>query len=86
MKTVQSLVALAAIVFSALSFASPVNINTASADEIAAALEGVGDNKANAIVKYREDNGKFSSPEQILEVNGIGPGTYEKNKADILIK
>ncbi|WP_221900015.1 ComEA family DNA-binding protein [Bathymodiolus platifrons methanotrophic gill symbiont] len=35
-------------------FAEPVNINKASADEIAASLNGVGDKKAQEIVKYRE--------------------------------
>ena len=86
MKTFKSLAAFAAIVFSSLSFASPVNINTASADEIASALNGVGENKAKAIVKYRKDNGNFSSADQIIQVSGIGSAIYEKNKADILVK
>jgi competence protein ComEA len=86
MKVVTSLVAFAAIVFSALSFASPVNINNASADEIAAALNGVGASKSKAIVEYRTANGKFTNADQIVQVSGIGSATYEKNKEDILIK
>lgn len=86
MKMLKSLAALVAIIFSSLSFASPVNINTASADEIASALNGVGVNKAKAIVKYRKDNGKFSSADQIVLVSGIGSAIFEKNKADILVK
>ncbi|MFT5225758.1 MAG: competence protein ComEA [Polaribacter sp.] len=86
MKTFKTLAALVALVFSSLSFASPVNINTASIDEISAALNGVGASKAAAIVEYRTVNGKFSSPDQIVQVSGIGSAIYEKNKADILVK
>lgn len=86
MKTLRSLATLVAIVFSSFSFASPVNINTASADEIASALNGVGANKAMAIVEYRIANGNFTSPDQIVKVSGIGSAIFEKNKADILIK
>jgi competence protein ComEA len=86
MKTFKTLAAFVALVFSSLSFASPVNINTASTDELSAALNGVGADKAAAIVKYRTVNGKFSSPDQIVLVSGIGSAIYEKNKADILVK
>ena len=86
MKHLKSMAALVAIVFSSLSYASPVNINTANADAIAAALNGVGVNKAKAIVKYRTANGKFTKPDQIVNVSGIGSGIFEKNKKDILIK
>ncbi|HEY8569048.1 ComEA family DNA-binding protein [Microbulbifer sp.] len=60
-----------------------VNLNTASAEELSAALEGVGAAKAELIVQYREQNGKFSSIEQLLEVKGIGVATLEKNKSRI---
>ncbi|HSM68122.1 MAG TPA: helix-hairpin-helix domain-containing protein, partial [Xanthomonadales bacterium] len=47
-----------ALIFSVASWAAEVvNINTASADELAAALKGVGPSKAEAIVTYRETNG-----------------------------
>lgn len=86
MKILRNLVTLIAIIFSSLSFASPVNINTASVDEIASALNGVGTHKAKAIVEYRTANGEFNSPDQIMLVTGIGTGIFEKNKADILVK
>lgn len=57
-----------------------VNINTASADELAATLRGVGESKAQAIVDHRELNGLFSSLEQLTDVRGIGAATLEKNK------
>ncbi len=63
-----------------------VNINTATAAELKDKLIGVGTKKAQAIVEYREKNGKFLSVEQITEVSGIGKVTLEKNRERILIK
>ncbi|PLA75403.1 competence protein ComEA [Hydrogenovibrio sp. SC-1] len=67
-------------------WAAPVNVNQANADEIAAALTGVGKVKAEAIVAYREAHGHFKSVESLSQVKGIGDKTVEKNKADILLK
>jgi competence protein ComEA len=67
---------LAFLVFTAPSlYAEPVNINTASANEISAALYGIGSGKAKAIVEYRVANGPFKTPEDLLQVSGIGPKT-----------
>lgn len=60
-----------------------VNLNTATAEELSAALEGVGPAKAELIVQYREQNGNFASVEQLLEVKGIGVAILEKNKSRI---
>jgi len=73
MKAITTLAALVAFTFSSLTFASPVNINTANAEQIAEAL-------------YRTSNGPFSSAEQVIMVRGIGDSTFERNKADILLK
>ncbi len=54
-----------------------VDINTASVDELAAALPGIGPGKAQRIVDWREANGPFQSIDQLLEVSGIGPVTLE---------
>ena len=86
MKTFATLAATAAILYSSLSFASPININTATAADIASALNGVGISRAEAIVAYRNANGVFTSPEQIKQVSGIGNSTFEKNKADIIVE
>ena len=53
-----------------------VSINTASAEELQG-LPGIGDVKARAIVAYRDGNGPFQTPEEILQVSGIGPSTLE---------
>lgn len=71
---------------SAPAIAAPVNINKASAEEIAAALQGVGIKKAQEIVKFREKHGPFRSVEQLADVKGIGPRMVEKNRADIRLQ
>jgi len=48
-------------------------------------LVGVGRSKAEAIVAYREANGRFYSLEELLEVKGIGKSTLAKNSGRIII-
>ena len=54
-----------------------ININTADKD-LLCSLPGIGDAKAEAIIVYREENGSFSDPEDIMNVSGIGESLYEK--------
>ena len=86
MKTINTIAALAALVISSVTSAAPVNINTASAEEISEALNGIGLSKAQAIIDYREAYGLFSQADEIVFVRGIGESTYENNKTDILVK
>jgi competence protein ComEA len=86
MKTITSIAALAALIASSISMAAPVNINSASAEEISQALNGIGPSKAQAIVEYRETNGLFNQADEIVYVQGIGDTTYQKNRDDILVK
>ena len=84
---IKSILLALTLAFASLSaFAGPVNVNTASAEELASNLNGVGEKKAILIVKYRKENGKFTSAEQLLEVKGIGEKTLGKNKDNILLK
>lgn len=62
-----------------------VNVNSASAEELAEKLDGIGGARAAMIVKYREEHGPFTSIEQLLEVKGVGAATLEKNRARILL-
>lgn len=71
--------------FATNSIAKPVNINTADAQTIADALNGIGIKKAQAIVDYRDKNGQFSSIDELTHVFGIGTKTIEKNRHDILL-
>ncbi len=57
---------------------SKININTADVSELMN-LEGIGENKANAIIEYREKNGRFRTPDELTNVSGIGSGILEKN-------
>jgi len=56
-----------------------ININTASSFELDT-LPGIGPTTAGKIIAYREENGPFLAPEDIINVSGIGPGTYERIK------
>jgi len=69
------------LVFATSVFAK-VNINSATVAELEA-LPGVGQAKAEAIVKYREEKGKFKSAEDLKNVQGIGDKLYEKISSEI---
>jgi competence protein ComEA len=62
-----------------------ININTASADELTQ-LKGVGSNQAARIIEFREKNGPFKKPEDLMLVPRIGQKTFEKNKDLILVE
>jgi competence protein ComEA len=64
---------------------SMLDINSADAATIAAALDGVGLTKARDIVAYREMFGNFHSLDELMEVKGIGVATVEKNRRRIII-
>ena len=63
--------------------AAAVDINRASAEEIAEALKGVGLSKAQAIVAYREANGPFTHADELVKVKGIGLRTVDRNRDNI---
>ena len=62
-----------------------MNINSATAIELAAALKGIGPVKAEAIVHHREQNGLFESVDALVEVKGIGPRTLERLRESITV-
>lgn len=66
--------------------ADKININTADALTLQKALSGVGLNKANAIVAYRESNGNFTSVDELIEVSGIGKTLLDRNRDKLAIE
>ncbi len=64
---------------------SAININKASAEELMQ-LKGIGEEYAKRIVEYREQQGMFKVPEDIMKVNGIGPKTFESIKDQITVE
>lgn len=64
----------------------PVNINTATAEELAQALTGVGAVKAAAIVADREQNGPFASVEELTRVSGVGDKVLEDNQGRMSVE
>jgi len=57
-----------------------VNINTASAEQLAEVLNGIGQSKAEAIVEYRNKNGAFEHIDELVNVKGIGLRTVDRNR------
>lgn len=64
--------------------AQKINLNTASAEELTE-LNGIGETKAEAIVAYREEHGAFGKIDDIMQVSGIGQGTFDKIKDHITV-
>ena len=63
---------LAAIVTYLTTFYGKINVNTASADDLRKAL-GLSEKEAQAIVSWREKNGKYSSFDQLQKTPGVDP-------------
>ena len=61
-----------------------VNLNTATKEELMT-LNGIGEVRAQAILQYREEHGEFRSVEELMEVEGIKKGTFQKLKDQIKI-
>lgn len=62
-----------------------VNINSASSEELQS-LPGIGPAKAEAIIIYREEQGNFEKPEDLMDVSGIGEKSFEKIKKHVTIQ
>lgn len=57
-----------------------LDLNKADAATLQSQLSGIGKNKAEAIVAYREEHGDFASVDELLEIKGIGKALLERNR------
>jgi len=85
-KNITSITFLLCALISGIALAAePVNINVASAEEIALNVKGIGNSKAAAIVAYRDQNGPFAHVDELVNVKGIGIATIDKNREILLV-
>lgn len=61
-----------------------IHLNSATAAELQG-LPGIGEKLADAIIRYREENGRFHNRKELMQVKGIGEKTYEKLKDHLLL-
>lgn len=54
-----------------------ISINHATYEELMT-LPGIGESKANSIIRYREENGSFQTLEDLKKIQGIKDGVYNK--------
>ena len=63
----------------------PINLNTATADQLEA-IPGIGPVLAQRIIEYRQTHGRFQSVDELLEVRGIGPKRLENMRPYVTVK
>lgn len=63
---------------------APVNVNTASAAELAT-IKGIGQSKAQAIIEHRDKNGQFKSVDDLKLVRGIGDKMLEQLRSQVTV-
>lgn len=61
-----------------------ININTAGKEQLMT-LPGIGESKADAIIAYRESQGRFQSTDELMNIQGIKEGIYNKIKDLIIV-
>lgn len=73
-----------ASLFYATAALAAVNVNTAGADQLQT-LDGIGQVKAQAIIKERKANGPYENLEDLTRVKGIGQKTVEGLRSEITV-
>jgi len=74
------------LILPALLFAAgTININTADKETLMS-IKGVGERRAEAIIQYREENGPFTSIDELTEIRGIGQSLIDSNRDTLTVK
>ena len=76
---------LALVLSGAVFAAEPVDVNSATAEALAEAIDGVGLKRAEAIVNFRDENGPFRSLDDLVQVRGIGERIVEGNRDNLTV-
>jgi competence protein ComEA len=84
--TAAALLSLSSLALAAGDAEQAVNINKADAATLARVLTGVGEARAAAIVRYREEHGAFVDMYELANVKGIGERVVEANASKIVLK
>ncbi len=75
---------LASALVGSLHAAETIDINSATASELATAIHGVGQKKAEAIIAYRDAHGPFATIDDLVAVSGISINLVEKNREQMV--
>ncbi|MBI5166723.1 MAG: helix-hairpin-helix domain-containing protein [candidate division NC10 bacterium] len=67
------------------SISGPVDLNRATLEDLMR-LPGIGPVLAQRILTIRSDRGRFTDPQELLEVEGLGPKRYEKIKGLVEVR
>ena len=62
-----------------------IDLNAADAKTLCT-LPGIGETRAQAILKYRKEHGNFEKTEDLMKVPGIKEGLYEQIKEFVVVK
>lgn len=71
--------------FSVMAGDELIDINTADAATIAAEVKGIGEVKAQAIVEYRQQHGRYDTVDELANVKGVGDKTVDKIRDQVTV-
>jgi len=82
---IKSIIVSLMLLLSISAYAGSIDINKADARTLSSELSGIGEKKAQAIVDYRNANGKFTTVDDLSKVKGINSKTIEKNRDRLMV-